>query len=241
MMSHRQSSRIIRFFSIGTAVAIALGGFAPMARSTEAAKSSVPLEVTADKALEWNQKAKTYTAKGRAEAKQGDFSVKGDVLVATYAGANNSTSDLIRVEATGHVLLQSGSDQATGEKAIYDMTNGTVTLSGGRPMVTQGTNTLTADNIVATIKDQALVKAEANGSVMIASNGTDQASGDKATYTRDTNTAELIGNVKLMQGPSWIEGEYATMNLTTKVSKITGQKNRPRVKGIFYPSSGIKK
>lgn len=241
MMKLCHASRTIRYFGVCAAVFLLFANAIPAALSADAAKSGIPLEVTADTALEWNQNAKTYTAKGHAEAKQGEFSVKGDVLVATYAGANNSTSDLVRVEATGHVLLQSGSDQASGEKAIYDMVNGTVTLSGGRPVVTQGNNTLTADVIVATIKDQALIKAEATGSVVIASSGTDQASGDKATYTRETNIAELIGNVKLMQGPSWIEGEYATMNLTTKVSKITGQKNRPRVKGIFYPSSGKKK
>lgn len=240
-MTYCSPSRLLRTLWFGSALVLTLGGSATPALSADSKAGAVPLEVTADTALEWNQKAKTYTAKGHAEAKQGDFSVKGDLLVATYAGANNSTSDLIRVEATGHVLIQSGADQATGEKAIYDMTNGTVTLSGGRPVVTQGEHTLTADVIVATIKDQALVKAEATGAVMIASNGVDQASGDKATYTRDTNTAELIGTVKLMQGPSWIEGDYATMNLTTKVSKMTGQKNRPRVKGIFYPSAGIKK
>ena len=240
-MTYCSPSRLLRTLWLGSALVLTLGGSATPALSADNKAGAVPLEVTADTALEWNQKAKTYTAKGHAEAKQGDFSVKGDLLVATYAGANNSTSDLIRVEATGHVLIQSGADQATGEKAIYDMTNGTVTLSGGRPVVTQGEHTLTADVIVATIKDQALVKAEATGAVMIASNGVDQASGDKATYTRDTNTAELIGTVKLMQGPSWIEGDYATMNLTTKVSKMTGQKNRPRVKGIFYPSAGIKK
>lgn len=240
-MTYCSPSRLLRTLWLGSALVLTLGGSATPALSADSKAGAVPLEVTADTALEWNQKAKTYTAKGHAEAKQGDFSVKGDLLVATYAGANNSTSDLIRVEATGHVLIQSGADQATGEKAIYDMTNGTVTLSGGRPVVTQGEHTLTADVIVATIKDQALVKAEATGAVMIASNGVDQASGDKATYTRDTNTAELIGTVKLMQGPSWIEGDYATMNLTTKVSKMTGQKNRPRVKGIFYPSAGIKK
>jgi lipopolysaccharide export system protein LptA len=205
---------------------------------------ALPLEITADSALEWNQTAKTYVARGNALAQQGDLSVKGDVLTTEYAGANNSTSDLTKVTAKGHVVLTSQSDVATGDLAVYDLVAGTVELSGkagSRPKVTKGKDTLEADNIVVTLKGQTLERAEAAGAVLITTSGEQKASGDKGIYTSATNIAELVGNVKIMQGFNWLEGDYAKMNLTTKVSTITGQKNRPRVKGIFYPSSGKKK
>jgi lipopolysaccharide transport protein LptA len=213
-----------------------------------AVAEDVPLEITADQALEWNQTAKTYTARGNAKAQQGDFTVSGDTLTAAYEGKNNSTSDLNKVTAEGHVVILSGqagkADRAEGAKAVYDITGSVITLTGDasrRPQVTRGKDVLIADEIKVFMNGQEMERAEAMGSVQISTGGEQKASGDKAIYTKATNIAELIGTVKIMQGYNWIEGDYAKMNLTTKVSTITGQKNRPRVKGIFYPSSGKKK
>ena len=86
-----------------------------------AAEEQAPLEITADKALEWNQTNKTYIARGNAIAKQGDLSVKADTLTATYAGANGNTSDISLLEADGHVTLSTATDVATGDKALYNL------------------------------------------------------------------------------------------------------------------------
>lgn len=222
--------------------------FSGLAYSAPAVANDVPLEITADQALEWNQTARTYTARGNAKAQQGDFTVSGDTLTAAYEGKNNSTSDLNKVTAEGHVVILSGqagkTDRAEGTKAVYDITESVITLTGdssNRPQVTRGKDILVADEIKVFMNGQEMERAEAMGSVQISTGGEQKASGDKAIYTKATNTAELIGTVKIMQGYNWIEGDYAKMNLTTKVSTITGQKNRPRVKGIFYPSSGKKK
>ncbi|MDD3020834.1 MAG: LptA/OstA family protein [Alphaproteobacteria bacterium] len=213
------------------------------------AADDLPLEITADHALEWNQTARTYIARGNAEAKQGELSVKGDVLTAEYAGEDNSTSDLTKVTAKDHVIMTSvsadGVDTATGDLAVYDLALGTITLTGTptntRPKITKGQDSLEADQIIVTLKNQELETATAIGDVVITTAGEQKASGDKAIFTKTTNIAELIGHVKIMQGFNWLEGDYAKMNLTTKISTITGQKDRPRVKGIFYPSSGKKK
>lgn len=205
----------------------------------------LPLEITADHALEWNQTAKTYTARGAVKAVQGDLSVEADLLQADYAGENGSTSDLTNITADGHVVLKSAKGEtATGAHAVYDLVGGTVTLTGSkdsRPRVIKGSDALEADRIVVYLTGSVLDHAEATGSVVITTSGENKATGDKATYTQATNVAELIGHVKIMQGINWLKGDQATMNLTTKVSQITGQKNSPRVKGIFYPSAGKKK
>ncbi|MDY0029785.1 MAG: LptA/OstA family protein [Pseudobdellovibrionaceae bacterium] len=235
----------IRTYSLLLTTALFLGG---LSVPVPAVAQDVPLEITADQALEWNQTAKTYTARGNAKAQQGDFSVSGDTLTAFYEGKNNSTSDLNKVTSEGHVVILSGqadnADRAEGTKAIYDITGSVITLTGdpsNRPKVTHGKDVLVADEIKVFMNGQEMERAEAVGSVQISTSGEQKASGDKAIYTKATNIAELVGTVKIMQGFNWIEGDYAKMNLTTKVSTITGQKNRPRVKGIFYPSSGKKK
>lgn len=193
-----------------------------------------PLEITADKALEWNQTDKNYIARGNALAKQGDISVKADTLTATYAGANGNTSDITVLTADGNVTLSTATETATGDKAVYDLTTGKAVLSGVRPkVVQQGKNSIEADNIIVWTKDNVLDRAEATGNVIII-NGEQTATGNKATYTSSTTIAELIGNVKVKQDNNWLQGDRAEMNMTTRVSKMTGQSGSARVKGVFY-------
>jgi len=205
-----------------------------------ATDNKLPLEITADKALEWNQTDKTYVARGNALAQQGALSIKADVLTATYDGANGNTSDISSLTADGHVTLTSGTDVATGEKATYDLKSGQAVLSGGRPKIIQDNkNTLESDVVTVWTKNNVLDHAEATGNVIITS-GDQTATGDKATYTAAGNTAELIGHVKINQGNNTLEGDKAQIDLTTHISKMTTDKKTQRVKGVFYPGAGKK-
>lgn len=202
-----------------------------------AADQKLPLEITADKALEWNQTDKTYVARGKAVATQGELSVKADTLTATYAGANGNTSDIILLTADGNVTLTSGANVATGDKAVYDLVTGQAVLSGTRPKIVQeGKNTLEADKVTVWTKNNVLDHAEADGNVVIVSSE-QKATGNKATYNAVTNTAELIGQVKVSQGPNILEGDKAEMDLTTHVSKMVSADSSKRVKGVFFTNT----
>ena len=209
--------------------------------SVNAAEENLPLEITADKALEWNQTNKTYIARGNAIAKQGDMSVKANSLTATYTGANGSTSDISLLEADGNVTLSTATDVATGDKAVYDLSEGKATLSGSRPKIVQNSkNTLEADQIIVWTKNNALDRAEAIGNVVII-NGDQTATGDKANYSATTTIAQLIGNVKVKQDNNWLEGDQTDINMTTHVSTMTNKNGTGRVKGVFYPGTEKKK
>lgn len=226
--------RIARFLSLSL-VAVCL-----ISLQAQAEDKNIPLEITADKALEWNQADKSYIARGSAIAQQGDMSVKADMLTAKYKGANNSTSDIHFITADGNVTLVSGKDTATGDKATYDLESGKAILSGARPKIVQdGGNTLEADLITVWTVNNALDHAEATGNVVIT--GKEQtATSEKATYTASTNIAELIGKVKIKQDVNMLEGDRAELNMTTNVSKMTSQGKSARVKGVFYPSASKK-
>jgi len=199
-----------------------------------AADDKPPLEITADKALEWNQTDKTYTARGKAIAMQGTMSVKADTLTATYAGKNGNTSDIILLNADGNVTLTSGTDVATGDKAVYDLVTGQAVLTGTRPKIVQDNkNTLEADKITVWTKDNLLDHAEADDNVIIVS-GEQKATGNKATYNAATNMAELVGQVKITQGSNTLEGGKAEINLTTHISKMMSAEGTKRVKGVFF-------
>lgn len=217
--------------------------------SVAIAAESIPLEITADKALEWDQKNKSYIARGNAMAKQGDLSVTAATLTAKYQGNDNSTSDITTLEAEGSVTLTSGGNVATGDKATYDLTTGKAVLNGARPKIVQSNkNTLEADQIIVwtqTSSDGAtsgkLDHAEAIGHVVITT-AQQVATGDKATYQANTDIAELIGNVTIKQGDNLLQGARAEMNLTTHLNKMVGDTSKQgRVKGIFYPGSGKQK
>lgn len=210
------------------------------------AADQIPLEITADKALEWDQKAKTYTAKGNALAKQDTMSVKADTLTAFYDDSKGGTNNITKLVADGHVTLISGTDTATGEKAVYDLTTGEAVLSGTRPKITRANGDMVeADNITAWMEKSelgsasTLQKAEATGNVII-TNGKQTAAGDRSVYTVKTNMAELFGNVKISQDKNWLTGDYADMNLTTHISHVTSKDSKKQVKGVFYTTSKTK-
>ena len=135
-------------------VLLSLLSTAALAADKKLASDKAPLEITADKALEWNQTDKTYVARGKAIATQGTMSVKADLLTAAYAGVNGNTSDINLLTADGNVTLTTGTDVATGDKAVYDLTTGQAVLTGTRPKIIQdnGKNTLEADKITVWTK-----------------------------------------------------------------------------------------
>lgn len=140
----------------------------------------------------------------------------------------------------------------------------------GAPVVTYGKDTLKADKITAwlspketkkqpeqkpekqktqtdNVRANNLKRAEAEGHVVITTPD-ETATSNRAIYRGDSNTAEMLENVKIKRGPNILEGARAEIDLTTKISKIFGAENQnttddknARVKGVFYPSSNTKK
>lgn len=263
------------------------------AQTPNASTSEQPLEISAKNALEWDRVNKKYIARGNALAKQNDFQVDADLLVAEYrdGGKDGGSTDIYRLTATGNVVLTSGGvNKAYGDKAVYEVDAGKATMTGGNlhidtpemkitaqekfeyysnegkmvaygsPVIDNQGNKLTADVVTAWTapKDDKkeeekksssapatssqkmagnLKRAEAEGNVVITT-PKEKATSDKAIYTGDNDTVELMKNVKLYQGPNTLEGTRAEMNLTTGVSKMFGSEGKDgRVKGVFFPSS----
>lgn len=200
--------------------------------------ADTPLEITANTALEWDQNAKTYVARGNALAKQNDMSIQADLLTAYYDDTKANT--ITKLVAEGHVTITSGLDKATGDKAVYDTQKGQGDLTGGRPQIIRANNDrVEADHITIwtqKTKGTGLERAEAIGTAII-TNGTQKASGDKAVFSSATNTAELFGHVKIEQDKNWLSGDYADMNLTTHISHVKTNGSTQQVKGVFFTKS----
>ncbi|MCK5517921.1 MAG: hypothetical protein KAI61_00770 [Alphaproteobacteria bacterium] len=65
------------------------------------------------------------------------------------------------------------------------------------------------------------------------------ATGDSGVYDVPAQKAVLTGKVKIFQGKNWLEGTRADVDMTTGISRLSGEGNletEGRVKGVFYPT-----
>ncbi len=94
--------------------------------------SEDPIEIFADDGIEWQQEALIFVARGNAKAVRGNVEVYGDLLRAFYRKTPSGGTDIWRLDAIGKVKLFSSGMKSYGEKAVYDIDNAILVLSGGK-------------------------------------------------------------------------------------------------------------
>jgi len=159
--------------TLGAAETLAQG----LARNTGA--SDAPVEIFADKTLEWDRLKKTYTARGNAIARQGSMQVKSSTLTAHYSGGEGAGggigSNIDRLVAQGQVEISSPPYTGYGEEAVYDIASGIATLTGSDLKITTPAEMLTAQKKIEF--DTAKNRLSAYGSAT-ARRGTDSLSSE---------------------------------------------------------------
>jgi lipopolysaccharide export system protein LptA len=113
-----------------------------------------PVQINAQ-TLEVRDKTKVATYSGNVKLVQGDTTLHCKTLIVYYDGNQggagvkaaapgpSGSQQIRRIEAIGNVVVTQKDQTATGEKAIYDISDDTVRLfaaSGGYVTVTQGPN-----------------------------------------------------------------------------------------------------
>ncbi len=111
-----------------------------------------PVEVTARDGIEWRQAEQVVIARGDARAVRGGVTVEADRLIARYrprgggaaqqaasaappasaaaAAGPQQGNEIWRLEAEGNVRISTATDRAHGERAVYDMDQAVMVLSG---------------------------------------------------------------------------------------------------------------
>lgn len=107
-----------------------------------------PVEITAQDAIEWRQAEQVVVARGAARAVRDGVTVTADRLVARYrprageagpataaasplaAGNPGGSSQIWRLEAEGNVRITTATDTATADRAVYDMDQAVLLLTG---------------------------------------------------------------------------------------------------------------
>ena len=103
----------------------------------------LPIEIDARDGLEWNRTAKTYTARGEVRAAQGDVVIHADALTVSYQDDAGGGISIRRMEALGNVRIATPTQEASGDKGVYDVGSGVFVLTGNIQLVTE-TDRITA-------------------------------------------------------------------------------------------------
>ena len=125
-----------------------------------------PVNIKAD-ALEVRDRNKVATFSGSVHLVQGDTVLRCKILVVFYDQEDTGTpavksatpgpggsSQIRRMEAKGSVIVTQKDQTATGDSAIYDLKDNTVTLvapAGGLVTVTQGPNVMSGPKLVVNL------------------------------------------------------------------------------------------
>jgi lipopolysaccharide export system protein LptA len=213
----------------------------------EATQEETPLEITADQSLQWNQNQKSYTARGRAQAQQGDMTLNAETLEAFYREGATSSNEIFEMIATDNVKIVSQGHTAYGDKVIYNVDNATAIMTGKNLLMESEGQTVTArdqfvyhtDSGKLIAKGQAVAtraqdKITADELAAIFSTPS-KTSGDKiqkpkslgATDTNSTSKRQLdtitaTGNVVITTPTEIITGSHGIYDAKTNKATLTG-------------------
>ncbi len=139
--------------------ALLAAGFAAATASAPASGQTIdltqggPVDITATDGIEWRQQQQVVIARGNARAVRDNVTVDAARLLARYRpGAATAqpaarpaatapgesplsgSNEIWRLEAEGNVRIATQTDTATGERAVYDIDQAVLVLTGGREL-----------------------------------------------------------------------------------------------------------
>jgi lipopolysaccharide export system protein LptA len=167
--------------------------------------SGGPVEVTARDGFEWRENEQIVIANGDARAVRGNVVVTADRLIAYYrkkapAGAaqpaatqpqdatDTGGNEVYQLEADGHVLISTPTDQAQGDHAVYDIDQAVLVLTGRDLKLTTPQQVVTARDSLEywSQKHMAVARGKA---VVLTTDGRRVAADVLVGYTSETSSA----------------------------------------------------
>lgn len=180
--------------------------------------------------------------KALVEVQQKDRTLRARKIVLYIS--KNGKNELERAEAFRDVKIITPQEIITGGEGYYTVKSGQIELFGtaknsylqaGIVEIVQGENVLHARHVKAFWDAKKQIKnAQAFGDVeVITPKGF--AWGNRGIYNPEENKVELFDNVRLEQNGNFIVGAHAETDLTTSISRITGNETTAgRISGTFY-------
>ena len=215
-----------------------------------------PVEVTARDGMEWRQNEQTVVARGDARAVRGGVTVTADNLIARYrrkpggatpagatpaAGAQAGIADtganeIYRLEAQGHVRIATATDLAVADRAVYDIDQAVLVLTGGDLRLTTPQQTLTAKDSMEYWSDKGMAVGRGAATVQTA---------DGRRLTADTLVGYTAPGASSPQpaspgaAPAPTAGKLQRVEAFGNVQIRTAAETVRGDRGVYVPDSGI--
>ena len=167
---------------------------------------NLPLQVQADSGIEWQQDAKAYIARGNAVATRGPTQVHADTLIARYrevkgggnGGNAGGNTEIYRVEADGHVTMTREGQTIIGDRAVYDLDQALMVVTGKALKLTTATDLVTARDSLEWYDQKQI--AVARGNALASRNGKTIKADILTAYMVKTKPAEAKAPAKTAKG-----------------------------------------
>ncbi|MFV1849365.1 MAG: LptA/OstA family protein [Thalassospira sp.] len=224
----RKTAKLLAALLLGSAVI----GMSFMPGATQAnplglaQNGSGGLEVESDNGIEWRRNEQILIARGNAVAKRGTSRVDADELQALYRDRDGN-SEIYRIIAIGNVKLSSDTDVATGDKAVYDIDEAVVVLTGENLQYKTPKETLTArDSLeyweterVAVARGDAVAVSEdrtLRGDILTARFEPTKAGGN------ELSRIDGQGNVNIRTSTDFVVGDQGVYDAKTGIATLIG-------------------
>jgi lipopolysaccharide export system protein LptA len=214
-----------------------------------------PVNIEAENGIEWQQNNKVYIARGNAKATRGDDTVTADTLSAYYRDAqaqhqasaaspqlrgnsssgqqspfDNGSTQVYRIEAEGHVVFTTPSQTAYGDRAIYNVDQATLVVTGKNLKIVTQQDIVTARDSLEWYDQKQI--GVARGDATATRQGPEHKSirGDVLTaeVSKPANQPSKIskvdaqGHVLLVSEDQIARGDSGVYNLDTGIATLSG-------------------
>ena len=219
-MNGRRAAIVLIGVLLGAPQAIAQTGGLPFQ------DGSGPIEIAVDGSVEWQQKTKVFVARGNARARQGDVTLRAEVLSAHYRSGKDGGTEIWRIDAEGNVRIQSTDQVATGRKGTYDVDKQLLVLTG-KPRFTTGSDRISATRSLE--YSQSRNRAVARGNAVAVRNGRSlKAETLTATFEPDGKDGDkvkrivAVGGVVFTSPTEVFRADRADYDVVTERLKLEG-------------------
>lgn len=204
----------------------AAGGVSAQAIGLPGQNRQMPIEINADEGIEWQRDASVYIARGNARAVQGDVTIHAGTLIAYYRDGKEGGTEIWRMDAEKNVRIVSPNQTAFGDKAVYDVIQGVLVLTGRTRLVTPD-DTITARDSIEYWEKRALAVARGNA---VATRGKKRLRADvlTASFKRGkdgknrVDIIEAFDNVLISSPTEIVRARRAVYDVSTGIVVLTG-------------------
>ena len=188
--------------------------------------SGAPVAIDAD-SLEFNQTARSYTARGNAVVEQGGVTIKADVLTAHYIEVPGGGNSFTEVHAEGNVRIVSGTGEVFGQRGVYDVARQVAVLKGDNLRLVMGADVVTARDTLEFWQKENLAVARGNAVAVQGENRVEAdlltaLIGENAEKQRQVKRMSADGNVRITTPAEIVRGNTGTYDAVRNLAVLTG-------------------